>query len=81
MPKFCKTKEKAIEKSKTLETTSYATSDTSQGGWNLNEEANNSVGKFRLMGREKAKNKASSSSVPSESSAAALVLVDMIVDK
>lgn len=85
MPKFCKTEEVGLKKSKTSETTSHTTSDSTYGGFNLNDKATDSkdveVWEVRPTGRGKAKKKASPSSIPLESSAAAPLLIDWLVDK
>ena len=85
MPKFCKTEEVGLKKSKTSETTSHTTSDSTHGGFNLNDKATDSkdveVWEVRPTGRDKAKKKASPSSIPLESSVAAPLLIDWLVDK
>ena len=85
MPKFYKTKEKALKKSNALETTSHATPDSPHGGFYLNEEVDDSseeeVRDGRPTGRDKDKKKTSSASIPSESSVATPLFVDRLVDK
>ncbi|GJW62783.1 hypothetical protein Tco_0112118 [Tanacetum coccineum] len=79
MPNFYKTK-KGSKKSKTSETTLEST----QGGFNLNDEADGSekeVRKEGLIGRDRAKKKASSSSRYESSSVAGGGLVELVADK
>nr|GEV10078.1 hypothetical protein [Tanacetum cinerariifolium] len=78
-----------LQKLKTLETTSFNTSDSTHNGVSLNDKVDHlndedkkDVWEVRPMGKNKAKKKAYSSSVPLESSAVALTpSVDLFVDK
>ncbi|GKE86031.1 hypothetical protein Tco_1559773, partial [Tanacetum coccineum] len=74
----------ANKKSKTSENPSHNTPDSAHGGFNLNNETDDSmeeeVQEVRLMGLDKAKKKTSFSYVPSESSVD-VPLVDLLVDK
>ncbi|GJR08278.1 hypothetical protein Tco_0790930 [Tanacetum coccineum] len=73
-----------IRFTRTMENTSHATSNSTQAGFNLNDEATDSDDvEVRPMGRDKAKKKVSSSSVRSKSSVVvgALALIDQLVDK
>ncbi|GKB07850.1 hypothetical protein Tco_0836134 [Tanacetum coccineum] len=86
MPKFYKTKADANKKSKTSGTTSCNTSDSIHGCFNLNDEVDDSdeeeVREVRPIDKDKAKKKALSSSIPSESSATAPApFVGISVDK
>ncbi|GKB85745.1 hypothetical protein Tco_0958017 [Tanacetum coccineum] len=69
---------------RTMENTSHATSNSTQAGFNLNDEATDSDDvEVRPICRDKAKKKVSSSSVRSKSSvvSGALALIDQLVDK
>ncbi|GJU09646.1 hypothetical protein Tco_1132042 [Tanacetum coccineum] len=81
---FCKLKFDTNKKSKTSENTSFNTSNSRQGGFNLNDETDNldevDVREVQLKSRDKAKKKEPFSPVPSESSASS-PFVDLLVHK
>ncbi|GJW96014.1 reverse transcriptase domain, reverse transcriptase zinc-binding domain protein [Tanacetum coccineum] len=80
MPAFYSKRNPGSKKSKTSETTSGST----QGGLNLNEDADGSeeeVQEVRPMGRDRAEKKSSTSSHSETSSAAGGGIVDMVADK
>ncbi|GKC77595.1 hypothetical protein Tco_1128369 [Tanacetum coccineum] len=80
MPLFSKTQNHGRKKAKTSETTSCSM----HSGLNLNEEVDGSgeeVRQVRPIDRDRAKNKASSSSRSKSSSIAGGDLVDLVTDK